>query len=129
MISAVARIYTPGSKADCALVLEGPQGIGKSTVLRNISFPWFTDEVAAFGTKDASKQTIGIWIVELSELDAVTRAADVAHVKASCRGSAIGLQHLTVAGCKNTRGSVCSRPRRTRRHGTATTPAAGDGGH
>jgi putative DNA primase/helicase len=82
MISAVARIYTPGCKADCALVLEGPQGIGKSTVLRNLSFPWFTDEIAAFGTKDASEQTIGVWIVELSELDAVTRAADVAHVKA-----------------------------------------------
>ena len=82
MISAVARIYTPGCKADCALVLEGPQGIGKSTVLRNLSYPWFTDEIAAFGTKDASEQTIGVWIVELSELDAVTRAADVAHVKA-----------------------------------------------
>jgi putative DNA primase/helicase len=82
MISAVARIYKPGCKADCALVLEGPQGIGKSTVLRNLSFPWFTDEIAAFGTKDASEQTIGVWIVELSELEAVTRAADVAHVKA-----------------------------------------------
>ena len=82
MISAVARIYKPGCKADCALVLEGPQGIGKSTVLRNLSTPWFTDEIATFGTKDASEQTIGVWIVELSELDAVTRAADVTHVKA-----------------------------------------------
>ena len=82
MISAVARIYKPGCKADCALVLEGPQGIGKSTVLRNLSYPWFTDEIATFGTKDASEQTIGVWIVELSELDAVTRAADVTHVKA-----------------------------------------------
>jgi predicted P-loop ATPase len=82
MISAVARIYTPGCKADCALVLEGPQGIGKSSALRNLSAPWFTDEIAAFGTKDASEQTIGVWIVELSELEAVTRAADVAHVKA-----------------------------------------------
>jgi predicted P-loop ATPase len=62
--------------------LEGPQGIGKSTVLRNLSYPWFTDEIAPFGTKDASEQTIGVWIVELSELEAVTRAADVAHVKA-----------------------------------------------
>ena len=61
MISGVARIYQPGCKADCALVLEGPQGIGKSTVLRNLSYPWFTDEIAAFGTKDASEQTIGVW--------------------------------------------------------------------
>jgi predicted P-loop ATPase len=82
MISAVARVYMPGCKADCALVLEGPQGIGKSTALRNLAQPWFTDEIAAFGTKDAAEQTIGVWIVELSELDAVTRAADIAHVKA-----------------------------------------------
>jgi predicted P-loop ATPase len=32
--------------------------------------------------KDAAEQMIGAWIIELSELDAVTRAADVAHVKA-----------------------------------------------
>lgn len=82
MISAVARVNQPGCKADCALVLEGSQGIGKSTALRTLGAPWFTDEIAALGTKDAAEQTIGVWIVELAELDAVTRAADIAHVKA-----------------------------------------------
>lgn len=82
MISAIARIYSPGCKADCALVLEGEQGIGKSTALRYLGQPWYTDEIAALGTKDASEQIIGVWIVELAELDAATRAADIAHVKA-----------------------------------------------
>jgi putative DNA primase/helicase len=81
-ISAVARVNQPGCKADCALVLEGRQGTGKSTALRVLGRPWFTDEIAALGTKDAAEQTIGVWIVELAELDAVSRAADIAHVKA-----------------------------------------------
>lgn len=82
MISAVARVFNPGCKADCALVLEGKQGIGKSSVLRALGAPWFTDEIAALGTKDASEQLRGVWIVELAELEAVTRAADISAVKA-----------------------------------------------
>lgn len=82
MISAVARVMQPGCKADSALVLEGKQGTFKSTALRTLAKPWFTDEIAALGSKDAAEQMIGVWIVEFAELDAVTRAADIAHVKA-----------------------------------------------
>ncbi len=74
MISAVARIHTPGCKADCALILEGPQGMLKSTAVRVISIPWFTDEIAEFGSKDAGMQMAGVWIIELAELDAMGRA-------------------------------------------------------
>jgi predicted P-loop ATPase len=85
LISAVARIEEPGCKADCVLVLEGVEDLGKSTVFRKLAVDkrWFTDEVSALGTKDAAEQLRGIWIAELAELDALSRAADVAAAKAA----------------------------------------------
>lgn len=81
MIAAVARIMTPGCKADSILVLEGPQGAGKSSALRILADPWFTDEIAEFGSKDAAEQTSGVWLIEVSELEGMGRA-DVNKVKA-----------------------------------------------
>jgi predicted P-loop ATPase len=81
MIAAVARIYEPGVKADCALILEGPQGLLKSTVLRTLAGKWFTDDIAELGSKDAAMQARGVWIIEIPELDAMSRV-DVAKIKA-----------------------------------------------
>src|SRR5215472_4830909 len=81
LISAVARIFNPGAKADCCLILEGPQGIRKSTALRTLAGEYFTDELADLGSKDAAMQTRGVWIIELSELDSLSYA-DVARIKA-----------------------------------------------
>ena len=74
LISAVARIFNPGCKADCVLILEGPQGLGKSTALRIIADPWFSDEIAEFGSKDAAMQLAGVWLIELAELDSMNRS-------------------------------------------------------
>src|SRR5690606_24702631 len=52
LISAIARIQTPGAQADCALILEGPQGIRKSSALRVLAQPWFTDRLSDLGSKD-----------------------------------------------------------------------------
>jgi len=81
LISAVARIFRPGAKADCCLILEGPQGIRKSTALRILAGEHFTDELADLGSKDAAMQTRGVWIIELSELDSLSHS-DVARIKA-----------------------------------------------
>ena len=81
LVSAVARIYEPGCQADHMLILEGPQGAKKSTALRTLAGAWFTDELPDLHSKDASLQLLGRWIVEVSELDAMTRA-DVSAVKA-----------------------------------------------
>src|SRR5581483_7104435 len=81
LISAVARIYRPGVKADCCLILEGPQGIKKSTALRTLAGEYFTDELADLGSKDAALQIRGVWIVEISELDSLARS-EIASIKA-----------------------------------------------
>lgn len=73
LMSAVARIYQPGAKVDHCLILEGPQGTRKSTVFKTLGGEWFTDEIADIGSKDASMQTIGTWIIEISELDSLSR--------------------------------------------------------
>lgn len=68
MISAIARIMQPGCKADHVMLLEGPQGIGKSTALQILaSAPWFTDHLSDLGSKDSRIELHGKWIIELGE--------------------------------------------------------------
>lgn len=81
MLGAVSRAFVPGSQVDTALILEGHQGLGKSTAVRILSLGFFTDELADIGSKDAAMQLHGAWIVELPELDAMGRA-ETSRVKA-----------------------------------------------
>jgi predicted P-loop ATPase len=81
LISAIARIFEPGSQADCALILEGQQGIRKSSALRTLGQPWFTDRLSDLGSKDAAMETKGVWIIEIAELDTMSRS-EVGTVKA-----------------------------------------------
>jgi predicted P-loop ATPase len=53
----------------------------KSTALRTLAGDeFFTDDIAELGSKDSVLQTRGVWIIELSELDAMTRG-EVGRVK------------------------------------------------
>jgi predicted P-loop ATPase len=81
MISAVARVYEPGCKADHVLIVEGPQGAFKSSAFHIIAGDFFTDDVPDLSNKHASLATIGAWIIELPELDAMGRA-ELSRVKA-----------------------------------------------
>ena len=77
LISSVARIYKPGCQVDHVLVLEGPQGKQKSQALRTLPKNefWFTDRLSHIGGKDAAIELPGIQILELAEMDALTKAA------------------------------------------------------
>jgi predicted P-loop ATPase len=76
LISAVARIYQPGCKVDHLLVLEGPQGKLKSEALRTLAIKddWFTDRLSHVSSKDAAVETAGVLLIEIAEMDALTRA-------------------------------------------------------
>jgi virulence-associated protein E len=81
-ISAVARVYEPGCKADNVLVLQGGQGIGKSRILRAMAgAPFYSDSALAIGERDGYQSLRGVWIFELGELDSVRRS-DWSAVKA-----------------------------------------------
>jgi len=76
LIGAVARALNPGCKMDNMLILEGPQGILKSSSLEALfGRDYFTDEIADFGSKDAAMQLQGAWCVEVAELSTFGRAA------------------------------------------------------
>jgi predicted P-loop ATPase len=76
LIQAVARVMEPGCKADQVLILEGPQGAGKSSAVAGLSPDpaWFCDEIADLGSKDAAQDLAGKWIVEMPELSAIKRS-------------------------------------------------------
>lgn len=56
------------------LVLEGRQGAGKSQALAVLGGPWFSDEMATLGSKDAAMLARAGWIIEVAELDALGRS-------------------------------------------------------
>lgn len=75
MIGAVARALCPGCKNDTAPVLEGPQGVGKSTFAKTLAGEdYFHDGLPDLHSKDASSALRGMWIVEISELSAMRRS-------------------------------------------------------
>ena len=74
LTAAVSRVFDPGCKFDYVLVLEGKQGIGKSTALRVLGGAYFSDSVTDLTAKNLVENIQGYWIIELSELDALNRA-------------------------------------------------------
>jgi hypothetical protein len=78
LVAMVARIFKPGCKVDCMLVLEGEQGERKSSALRILAGEkWFSDSLPDLHHGDAVRLSMhlrGKWLVEVGELSAIGKA-------------------------------------------------------
>ncbi|MFD3768881.1 VapE domain-containing protein, partial [Paenibacillus lactis] len=81
LLAAVARLYRPGCKFDQMLVLVGPQGAGKSSLLAKLGREWFSDSLRTFENKEAGEHLQSGWIFEIGELSAMKKT-EVEEVKA-----------------------------------------------
>jgi predicted P-loop ATPase len=70
----VARVMEPGCKFDYVLILEGAQGVGKSTVLRYlVGDDWFSDADINLKDRDSVLTIRSKWLIEMGELTSVAR--------------------------------------------------------
>lgn len=81
LISAVARALKPGCKVDTSLVLEGDQGTRKSTAVSILGHgevedgkDWFSDDLPTLDGKDARMTAAKFWLIELAELNALSKS-------------------------------------------------------
>jgi predicted P-loop ATPase len=85
MIAAVARRFEPACKVDGCLVLQGGQGLLKSSffaALFGIAFNWFSDGLSAdIDNKDELAKMVKHWCLEMAELDGVTGKKETSTLK------------------------------------------------
>ena len=75
MVGAVTRVMHPGCKFDSVLVLQGPQGIGKSRLGYILSKGWFSDSVPILSQDRRAYEALRAkWIVEIAELASAKRS-------------------------------------------------------
>jgi putative DNA primase/helicase len=74
----VARVIRPGCKFDYMVIFQGLQGLGKSTAFKALAAPYFMDTPFRIGDKDSYLSLQGVWLVEFSELENMSRAESTA---------------------------------------------------
>ena len=83
LIGMVARAMRPGCQRDEMLILEGEQGLRKSTALKLLAGgdEYFADSLPNMHDKDAKMLLHGNWLIEVGELAGLSKS-DVRDVKA-----------------------------------------------
>ena len=76
LMGMVRRVREPGSQMDYMVVLEGIQGLKKSSALRALvgNPDWFADTPVRVGDKDAMLSLAGKWLYEIGEMESFNKA-------------------------------------------------------
>jgi predicted P-loop ATPase len=75
LISCAARALRPGCKVDTMPIIEGPQGLLKSSGVKAFAGEqFFSDELSEIGSKDAKLEMQGKWIFEIAEMHRMNAA-------------------------------------------------------
>lgn len=83
LVAAVARIFEPGCKVDTTLILQGPQGIHKSTFFQQlVGAAFFDSSLGALSDKDEILKMHMSWLTEYAELETLLRRKDISAIKA-----------------------------------------------
>lgn len=82
MVALVKRIFEPGSQSDYVMILEGAQGIQKSSAFRAlVGDDWFSDAAFNVEDKDAVMVIFSKWLIEFGELSSLDKTT-AEHTKA-----------------------------------------------
>ena len=76
LYAGIARIYKPGCKFDSMIILEGPQGGYKSTLIRHLGREWASEglpPIKSAADKDVVDAMLGKWIIEIEELASMNK--------------------------------------------------------
>ena len=72
LLASLTRLFENGVKFDEMIILQGGQGIGKSTTLQRLSLGYYTDITEKLGDEVTFK-VMRTWLVELSELSTMKK--------------------------------------------------------
>jgi predicted P-loop ATPase len=75
-VSMIARGLNPGIISRYVVILEGPEASGKTRFVRSLGMNWYSDLSIKLDSKEARMILRGTWVVELSELDSLSKSEE-----------------------------------------------------
>jgi putative DNA primase/helicase len=73
----VARALDPGCQYRCVVILEGPENIGKSKLVRALATPeWYRELSHSLDGKEAHMRVKRAWVAELAELSSFSKTEE-----------------------------------------------------